>query len=231
MVYDFYRQKLLSILVDVPIPMKKKEIENTIPIHKDRPMNTLLTKEIQKYNMLIEKIKGNLEQTFAAIEGVQNHTDETEITFMSLQYEKTPNSWVESSYPAHDNINSFLDNLIERYRYIKDLIQRTQEKNFTERKFWIPGFFSQKNLLTTLVQDVSRRYKISIEMLTNNFRIMEEGERPLADEECIETNSFYIDGLWIYGAQWDSQKRVLRDLPNNESTLGHVFPMIHLTIN
>ena len=70
MVYDFYRQKLLSILVDVPVPIKNKEIENKVPIHKDRPMNTLLTKEILRYNILIAKIKANLEQTFAAIEGV-----------------------------------------------------------------------------------------------------------------------------------------------------------------
>ena len=84
MVYDFYRAKLLAILVDVPKPVKQADIEIAIPIHKDKPMNTLLTKELMKYEQLIHRVRSNLEQTLYAIEGTQNHTDETEKTFMCL---------------------------------------------------------------------------------------------------------------------------------------------------
>ena len=200
MVYDFYREKLLAILVDVPKPIREQDVESALPIHKDRPMNTFLTKEILRYSLLIERIKANLEQTLAAIEGTQNHTDETEVTFMSLQYEKTPGSWTAACYPAHDDLPAFVDNLIERHRYIKDLFSKVEDEAFSGRRFWLPGFFSQKNLLTALRQDVARRYKISIETLASNYRIMNEGERPQSDEDAAQSNSYYIDGLWMYGA-------------------------------
>ena len=61
MVYDFYRAKLISILMDVPKPVKQKDVEVAIPIHRDRPMNTLLTKELMKYEQLIIRVRGNLE--------------------------------------------------------------------------------------------------------------------------------------------------------------------------
>ena len=209
MVYDFYRAKLLAILVDVPKPVRQQDVESALPIHKDRRMNTLLATEILRYNALIGRIKANLDQTLAAIEGTQNHTEETEATFMSLQYQRTPGSWTEACYPAHDDLDTFVDNLIERYRYVKDLLSKAKGGTFSGRRFWLPGFFSQKNLLTALMQDVSRRYKISVERLATNFRIMNEGERPQSDEEAVSSNSYYIDGLWMYGAWWDPEKRVL----------------------
>ena len=151
MVYDFYRGKLLSILQEIPKEITEKDYTEKIPISKDKPFNTLLTKEIQRYNILISRIRYNLEQTLAAIEGQQQHTADTEITFMSLQFEKTPHSWTAYSFPAHDNIYIFLDNLNERYCYIRELLAKASERTFTARKFWLPGFFNQKNLFTTLL--------------------------------------------------------------------------------
>ena len=46
MVYEFYRQKLLTILYEIPAPFGAEEYEETIPIDRDRPFNTLLVKEI-----------------------------------------------------------------------------------------------------------------------------------------------------------------------------------------
>ena len=71
---------------------------------------------------------------------------------------------------------------------------------------------------------------MSIERLATHYRIMKDGERPLSDEEAEYTDSFYLDGLWMYGASWDPEKRVLQDLSHSSTNLGHVFPMIHVTI-
>ena len=46
MVYEFYRQKLLSILYEIPKEIDEQEVKEQIPIQKDKPFNTLLTKEI-----------------------------------------------------------------------------------------------------------------------------------------------------------------------------------------
>ena len=71
MVYEYYRQKLLTILYEVPLPMPPEEYEEAIPIDRDRCFNTLLVKEIQRYNTLIEAIRKNLNNTLAVMEGLQ----------------------------------------------------------------------------------------------------------------------------------------------------------------
>ena len=58
----------------------------------------------------------------------------------------------------------FIDNLKTRVKYIKHLCDKIRENDIMiERRFWIPGFFSQKNFLTTLVQEASRKKNMSIE--------------------------------------------------------------------
>ena len=71
MVYEFYRQKLLTILHEIPMPMPPEEYEEAIPIDRDRPFNTLLVKELQRYNTLINAIRKNLNSTLAVMEGLQ----------------------------------------------------------------------------------------------------------------------------------------------------------------
>lgn len=74
----------------VPDQIPLEAYEDSIPIEREKPFNTLLTKEIQRYNLLISKMKSNLGATFSAIEGQIKHNSETENTFDCLQQERTP---------------------------------------------------------------------------------------------------------------------------------------------
>ena len=38
---------------------------------------------------------------------------------------------------------------------------------------------------------------------------MDLGEKQFSQIKAEGTNSYYIDGLWMYGAWWDPEKRVL----------------------
>ena len=42
MVYEFYRQKLLNIIYEIPKAIKESDVVIRIPIHRDKPFNTLL---------------------------------------------------------------------------------------------------------------------------------------------------------------------------------------------
>ena len=90
MLYEFYRQKILAILAKVPEPISKYDYEDYIPIEREKPFNTLLQKEIVRFNLLIERIKTNLINTLAAIEGVGHHDRSVENTFECLQTETIP---------------------------------------------------------------------------------------------------------------------------------------------
>ena len=47
---------------------------------------------------------------------------------------------------------------------------------------------------------------------------MDVDEKPLDDADSNSKNSYYISGLWIYGAKWDPNERTLQDLPRSETT-------------
>ena len=76
------------------------------------------------------------------MEGLRHHSDETEETFNCLQQDLVPNSWTNYSYPCHESMSSFVDNLCNRIDYIKLLLDQAANDKFTSRKFWIPGFFN-----------------------------------------------------------------------------------------
>ena len=39
-------------------------------------------------------------------------------------------------------------------------------------------------------------------MIKLRFRVMKNDEKMLGFDEARKTNSFYIEGLWLNGAQW-----------------------------
>ena len=127
-------------------------------------------------------------------------------------------------------MSKFVENLIVRVDYIKELLQLACDENFKTRKFWFPGFFNQRNFLTTLMQEVARRQNISIDTLVITYRIMKFGEKMYAETKAMGTNSYYIDGLWLYGADWKEEEQNIVDLPKSAPN-GQALPLIHLMVS
>lgn len=118
-------------------------------------------------------------------------------------------------------------NLNKRVDYIKELIQIYKTKTANIRRFWIPGFFNQKNFLSTLMIIVSRQENISMERLHITYRIMKEreSEHPMLFNNKRKSKTFYINGLWLYGAKWNSQQGTIEDLSPNDLT-GNEMPTL-----
>lgn len=123
----------------------------------------------------------------------------------------------------------FIDNLIVRIKYIKELLGKAANDDFNVRDFWMPGFYNPRNFLTTLMQEVARKQRISIEQLTINFRIMDRDEKPFSQSKAEGTNSFYIYGLWLYGATWSQEEDSIVD-SSKFGEIGSKLPMLHLMI-
>ena len=70
-IYEYFRAKLKEIRYQIPEQIPTESYEDAIPITREKPFNTLLTKEIQHYNFLIGKITDNLDNTLAAMEGLR----------------------------------------------------------------------------------------------------------------------------------------------------------------
>ena len=68
----------------------------------------------------------------------------------------------------------------------------------------MPGFFNQKNFLNTLLSIVSRQDNIAIEKLQIKFQILSDNNDIARSMFKLKNaKTFFVDGLWIYGAKWD----------------------------
>ena len=56
----------------------------------------------------------------------------------------------------------------------------------------------------TLIQQTSRKTGVSIENLTMTFRLMKNKEKMVDAKTAELTNSYYIEGLYLTGAQWSN---------------------------
>ena len=77
----------------------------------------------------------------------------------------------------------------------------------------MPGFFNQKNFLSTLVAVVSRQERVSLERLHIKYRIMKGRERvPMRGGSKKRSKTFYVYGMWLFGAKWDQSEDTICDL-------------------
>jgi len=65
----------------LPDPVPKNEYERDLVITRGSPLVTLLYKEVQRYNILLEIIKTNLDETLASLQGERYYDDASEDTF------------------------------------------------------------------------------------------------------------------------------------------------------
>ncbi len=87
--------------------------------------------------------------------------------------------------------------------------------------YWMSGLFFPQGFLTAVLQTHARRYKIPIDTLSFKFKVIDSDK----DKLVAPKDGVYIYGLFLDGAQWDSQKDTLIDQDIN--VLECPMPVIH----
>jgi hypothetical protein len=130
---------------------------------------------------LIDRIIESIGSCIEVLRGTRTEDDITRLTFIQLQSNRTPDDWTLNCYASFQTLSTFIDNLLERVIYIKDMIRQINIAQCDEeiiRTFKLPLFYDQRALITTLLQLVSRKSNISIEKLKPLFKFMLPGEEP-----------------------------------------------------
>ena len=76
---------------------------------------------------------------------------------------------------------------------------------------------------------MSRQERVPLERLVITYQIMKQGEAMKQVQRRKKSKTFYIYGMWLYGAKWDHQRETICDLAPNEQT-GNEMPTIQLDI-
>jgi len=103
-----------SLLDKLPAGFDLEEANKKYPVMYEQSMNTVLTQELERFNILTNLIKSSLKQLKLAIKGEILLSPVLEAALNSLKIGKIPDLWLGKSYPSLKSLGGYMSDLYER---------------------------------------------------------------------------------------------------------------------
>ncbi|KAJ3347122.1 Dynein heavy chain 6, axonemal [Entophlyctis luteolus] len=192
-------------------------------------LSTVLIQESNRFNKLLKVVSSSLEQLSKAVKGFIVMSSELELVYQSLLNNEVPKAWTAVAYPSLKPLAAWIKDLQLRVSELSAWIDNGQPPCF-----WLPGFFFPQGFLTGVLQNMARKYNIPIDSLAFAYKVSayEDGDERIKNDASVvgtkkisnsegdgfgpantypDEDGVLIRGLYIEGARWDREKRVLQD--------------------
>ena len=171
------------------------------------PIDAVLTQEIERYNMLNDKMSDTLTDLISSLKGEIAMNNEIEEIMNSIYNGLLPNQWRNLAPETQKSLLNWLEHFRRRYNQYLDWFDNGEPK-----VMWLSGLHIPASYLKAIIQTTCRKKgwpldKVSTyTVVTKIFNVDEISAKP--EFGC------YIQGLYLEGAEWDSEKNCLqRQLP------------------
>lgn len=176
-------------------------------------MNSVLTQELDKFNILISLIKNSLKELKKAIAGEALLSPDLEDALNSMQLNMIPALWMKKSFNSLKPLGSYIKDLNSRLEFFKSWLY-----DGLPRVFWINKFFFAHGFLTGASQNYARKFKIPIDTMDIDFKVIADPEAP-APEDGV-----YVMGMYMEGCKWDADNFTLAE--SDPKVLFTMCPMV-----
>lgn len=210
-----------ELLEVVPPPLDAKRAADIIATRTDPdPLKTVLLQELDRYNCLLEKVRGDLATVQRAVQGLVIVTPDLEAAMDALTAFRVPAAW-GFCYPSVKPLAAWIRDLGVRVAQMERWAFEGPPKCF-----WLPGLTYPTGFLTALLQTAARRNGIAIDTLSWEFIVTGvgggSGDGVMA---AAPKEGALCDGLFLEGAKWNKLEGCL--VEPEPMQLYHEMPPIH----
>ncbi|GBG26414.1 Dynein heavy chain 7, axonemal [Hondaea fermentalgiana] len=205
-----------SILEKLPARFDVEAARVRFPVLYEESMNTVLTQELVRYNVLTDAIRESLLDLIKATQGLVVMSAELENIFYALLDGIVPQLWMSRSYPSLRGLTGYIGDLVDRLAFF----QRWVDEG-TPTVFWISGIFFTQSFNTAILQNFARRHQLPIDTIDFSFVI--DADASLASEKG---DGALVNGMYLQGGIWDAETHAIAECRPKE--LYSVAPTIHL---
>jgi dynein heavy chain len=166
-------------------------------------LSTVLVQEIERFNRLLKVMADTLVELQKAIKGLVVMSSELDKMYVSFSNGQVPANWQFVAYPSLKPLMSWFRDLIERVAFMTKWLTGGHPN-----AYWISGFFFPQGFMTGVLQTYARKHTVAIDQLNFGFKILD------CDEDGITlapNDGVYVYGLFMDGARWDRDSRVIDD--------------------
>ena len=206
---------IIEMKKKIPTKFIEKMVNTKYAVLYEESMNTVLQQEVSRFNKLIERIVSTLSQLVDALKGDILMSTDLEVMLESINQKKIPKIWLDVSYPSLKPLASYIEDLNDRIIFFNHWID-----NGVPKLFWLPGFFFTQSFLTGVLQNYSRKYKISIDLLDFEFEfgnILTEDPKKVDQSMESGSDGCSIYGLYFEGCGWDPLEKKLIESKGKET--------------
>ena len=166
------------------------------------PSTVVLFQELERFNLLINKITMTIANLKKALNGEIGMNAELDDLSLSLFNGFLPQSWVRLAPQTQKQLGSWMNHFLKRFK------QYTEWINKEPAVMWISGLHIPQSYLTALVQTTCRIKKWALDKSTL-YTIVTNIDNPDKIHDRPE-DGCYITGMYIEGAAWDLEKSCLK---------------------
>jgi dynein heavy chain len=185
-----------------------------------RPTIIVLLQELERWNLLVVKMKHTLEELQKALVGIVGMSNELDDLAEALFQGVLPGIWRKLCPDTEKPLGSWITHFQRRHGQYVEWAKSGNDP----KVIWLSGLHIPESYLTALVQTTCRRKKWPLDKSTLYTKVTEMTSVDEVSEKPLD--GCYITGLYLEGAGWDLQNAFLK--PQDPKVLVVDLPILQV---